>query len=293
MNNNKGFLTLAIGRESAEMAVDMALSLKEFHTEPVSVAADHSTARFLARYKPSPFDQVSTLREHVHPFGARFLLAEASPYEYTVSLDADILFLRRSPFLEYQFTAPLAMYGAYISSDQDVQTYYSSKQICTDFGLSRYFWGTGGIFVFQKSEAREMFKACYDFFVSGIQKYPRYAQGPQSDEMVFGIMSDKYPIDSLPCSTTHPWPLAEDIPIVSPSDDRWPVFHMFGLPNKEYMDYLMDKVNSRRREAGFATVSERFWRHKANPVPTVWDKMKHVRRKFLRKFGMQSFKFAE
>jgi hypothetical protein len=286
---NKGFITIAFGRRHAEMAIDMALSLREFHREPVSVAVDRSAARHLRLYRPSPFDQIIILPQRVHPFGARFLLAEATPYQYSVSIDADILFLGPSPFLEYDFTAPLAMYGAYMTPEQDFQTYYPSKQIFADFGLSRYFWGTGGIFVFRKKEASEMFRACYEFYTSGIKKYPRYAQATLSDEMVFGIMGDIYPIDSLPCPTIHPWPMAKDLPTISSSDRQWPVFHMIGPPSDAFMEYLMEKVNGRRREAGFALGSEKTWRDKACYIPTVWDKLRHTTRKFWRKLGVWKF----
>lgn len=287
--NSRGFITLAFGRQYAEMALDTALSLREYHTEPISVAVDRSAARYLARYKQSPFDKVIVLPQRVHPFGARFLLAEATPYDLTVSVDADILFLGPLPLLDYEFTAPLAMYGGYMSKETDFQTYYSGKQICADFGLSRYFWGQGALFVFRKKEVSEMFRECYEFYVSGIKKYPLYARRTLADEMVFGIMGDKYPIDSIVCSTVHPWPLPEDLQSISQSDHKWPVFHMVAPPNEAYMAYLMGKLNSRRREAGLPLISELYWRNKAYSVRTVWEKLQHINRKFWRKFGVWKF----
>lgn len=283
---NSGFITLAFGRKFAEMAIDTALSLREFHTEPISIAVDRAAERHLARYKHHPFDQIVRLPQRVHPFGARFLLAEASPYETTVSIDADILFVGRLPIFDNNFTAPLAMYGGYMGRDQDFQTYYSGRQICADFGLDRYYWGTGGTFLFRNPEALPMFRECYNFYVSGIKKYRKYAGGTLSDEMVFGIMGDKYPIDSIPCQTMHPWPRREHMESISPADSCWPVYHAFVMPNEPYWEFLMHNLNRRRREAGFATGSEFLWRQKAEARPTTWDKLLHVHRKFWRKFGI-------
>ena len=287
--HNSGFITLAFGRKFAEMAIDTALSLREFHTEPISIAVDRAASRHLARYQHHPFDKIIVLPQKVHPFGARFLLAEATPYEHTVSIDADILFLGKSTFLDHEYKAPLAMFGGYMSRDRDFQTYYSGKQICADFGLSRYFWGQGALFVFRKTEVREMFRVCYDFYVSGIKKYPLYARGVLADEMVFGIMGDKYPIDSISCPTMHPWPLPEDLPTITPDDHRWPVFHMVQAPNKAYMEFLMGELNRRRRDAGFPLVSELHWSNKGYHYRSPWDKMKHVHRKFWRKLGVHYF----
>ncbi|MCC7278849.1 MAG: hypothetical protein IT487_11120 [Chromatiaceae bacterium] len=280
---HKGFISVAFGRQHAAMALDMALSLRDYHSEPISIAVDRSAKIYLDRYKPSPFDKIITLPQRVHPWGAKFLLAEVTPYEHNVFVDADILFLGPSPFFEYEFTAPLAMYGAYFSSEADIQTYYSTKQICADFGLKRYFWGTSGIFVFYKREVTNMFQACYEFYTSGIKKYPKYAHGTLADEMVFGIMSDRYPIDSIACPTIHPWPLAEAIGTASPTDCKWPVFHMFAPPSEECMNYLMERVNSRRRQAGFALTSVDAWRNKAYSIPSFWDKLKHVQQKIRRR----------
>jgi hypothetical protein len=286
---SRGFITLAFGSQFAEMAIDTALSFREFHTEPISVAVDLAAQRQLSRYKKTPFDRIILLPEKVHPFGARFLLADATPYEHTVAVDADILFLGPLPIRDHEFEAPLAMYGGYMSKDTDFQTYHSGKEMCKDFGLNRYFWGQGALFAFRKAEVREMFKECYGFYVSGIKKYPKYNRGTLADEMVFGIMGDKYPIDSIPCATMHPWPLPENLATVSPSDTQWPVFHMVESPNPAYLDFLMAGVNRRRRDAGLPLVSELFWRRKGDHYRSAWDKIKHLHRKFWRRLGIHWF----
>ena len=275
----RGFITLAFGAKYAEMAIDMALSLREYHSECISIAVDHVAARQLKRYQPTPFDQITILPQHVHPWGAKFLVADASPYEQSAYIDADILFLGPSNFLTHHYTAPLAMYGAYMSPEKDYKTYFPPKEICADFGLSRYFWATSGIFLFRKSEASKFFQTCYEFYTTGIKKYPRYAQGSIPDEMIFGIMSDRYPIDSIPCPTVHPWPMTEHLQTILTSDRQWPTFHMFANPNEAYMQSLMDGLSRRRREAGFELVSETIWRNKASSIPTVWDKLKHIQRR--------------
>lgn len=288
-SSNDGFITLAFGAGFAEMAIDTALSLREFHTEPISVAVDRAAGRHLARYRNTPFDKIVHLPQKIHPFGARFLLAGASPYDRSVSVDADILFLDRLPVLDHDYEAPLAMYGAYMDRDTDFQTYYSGRQICKDFGLKRYFWGQGALFVFRNPEIRPMFDECYDFYVNGIKRHPSYNRGVLPDELVFGIMGDKYPIDSIPCPTMHPWPLPKDLANIKPGDKGWPVFHMVESPNPEYQEYLMGEVARRRREAGLPTGSDLFWRRKGDHYRTTWDKIRHVHRKFWRRLGVYRF----
>jgi hypothetical protein len=287
--SNRGFITLAFGPKFAEMAIDTALSLRKFHDEPISVAVDRAAHRHLMRYKNNPFDQIIRLPQKVHPFGARFLLADATPYEHSVAVDADILFLGKVPVFDLQFAAPLAMYGGYMSKDLDFQTYFSGREICQDFGLDRYFWGTGGLFVFRKSETREMFRECYDFYVTGIKKYPKYNRGTLSDEMVFGIIGNRYPIDSIPCQTMHPWPMQKDLATITEADTQWPVFHMFAAPSDSYMAFLMAGVKRRREEAGFPLVSEIHWRNKGNHYKSRWDKIRHVNQRFWRRLGVHYF----
>src|ERR1700733_14077372 len=74
-STNSGFLTLAFGERYAEMAIDLALSVKEFHSEPISIGVDVPTRAYLARYQPSPFDQIISLPQKVHAWGAKFLVA--------------------------------------------------------------------------------------------------------------------------------------------------------------------------------------------------------------------------
>jgi hypothetical protein len=181
------------------------------------------------------------------------------------------------------------MYGAYMDRNTDFQTYYSGSQICRDFNLGRYFWGQGALFAFKNPDVLPMFKECYEFYVSGIKRYPQYRYRTLADEMVFGIMGDKYPIDSIPCATMHPWPLPNDLETLLPAEDRWPVFHMVESPNPIYLSFLMGEVNRRRTEHGFPLVSEILWRRKGDHYRSTWDKALHIHRKFWRKLGVKRF----
>ena len=173
MTTTRGFITLAFGEKYAEMALDLALSVKEFHDEPISIAVDQQAARRLQKYTPSPFDEVVVLDDRVHPWGAKFLVVDACPYDEAAFIDCDIVFLRQTEFLERSFETPLSMYGAYMKPDADFRTYYHSSEIFAAFGLDRYFWATSGIFFFNKELSRDFFQQCYDFYTTGIKAYPQ------------------------------------------------------------------------------------------------------------------------
>jgi hypothetical protein len=69
-STNSGFLTLAFGERYAEMAIDLALSVKEYHSEPISIGVDARARACRERYQPNPFDHIISLSQKVHAWGA-------------------------------------------------------------------------------------------------------------------------------------------------------------------------------------------------------------------------------
>jgi hypothetical protein len=276
MTSSSGFITLAFGKNYAEMAIDLALSVREYHSEPIAVIANKSAAKQLRKYRPSPFDQIIEIDDKIHPWGAKLLVAENCPYQHSAFIDCDILFLRTTEFLDFPLRSPLAMYGAYMYPESDFQTYFRSRDIFTDFKLKKYFWATSGIFIFNRDEAKPFFADCYKFYTEGIKKYPRYSSGGIADELVIGILSSQIEIQSIPCNTIHPWPMADRLPTLRGDEQEWPVVHIFSKTNAEYLDKLVQTINKRREKWHFATASEQIWRDKASSTPSLARKLKHA-----------------
>jgi hypothetical protein len=284
MLQQSGFLTLAYGERYAEMALDLALSVKEFHQEPISIVADKKATNRLNRYLPSPFDKIITVNDPIHPWGAKLLAPLNCPYSHAAFIDCDVLFLRKSNFLEYEFKCPLAMYGAYMAPEDEFQTYFHSKDIFTDFKLKRYFWATSGIFFFKTATAAPFFKECYNFYTEGIKSYPRYSSQSLADEFTIGVMSNTFTIDSIKCETVHPWPMADKLADLQLDDSQWPVLHIFSPVNEPYMKKIISDITNRRRNHGFSLNSEQIWRNKANGTPTFYEKLRHLIRNTISRF---------
>lgn len=111
-NSPAGYVTLAHGKDFAEMAIDLALSVKEHCSEPISVVCDKAAERQLSRYKETPFHHILPLETNIHPWGAKLEAAIKSPYTKSIFVDADVIFLKPVTWFQHFSPPPLAMYGA-------------------------------------------------------------------------------------------------------------------------------------------------------------------------------------
>ena len=277
-----GFITHAFGWQHAEMALDLALSIRKYHSEPISIVVDQKAARLYKPYKNLPFDSIKVVHDKVHPWGAKFLVAEHSPYKKTVYVDADVLFLRRYNLIDFDLTHPIAMYGAYMPPNSRAKTYHPIHQICSDFGLSRYFWATSGAFVFSPKEAQPMFSECYEFYTKGRKQFPKYASVGFPDEMAFGVLSDRYPIQQI-LPVGHPWPSAIELAAISQSDTKWPLIHFFAPIEPRFYAALMTEVAERRKALGLRATSADIWRNKSEGIPSFKEKVCHLARRLGRR----------
>lgn len=282
ISGEKGYLTLAQGLEFAEMATDLALSIKEYCSEPISVVCDEAARRVLEKHRGTIFEQVLPIHQKIHPWGGKLVAATQSPYRKTIFVDADVLFLRPVEWFAEFGDGPLSMYGAYMPSTSRFSTYYDSEKIFRDFGLERYFWATSGIFRFRRPESDPFFLECVDFYIDGIRKLPGYDVPGVADELVIGVLGARFEIGSIPCSTIHPWPMAGELSKLQWGDVQQPVVHVFGKINRSFMNSLMIEVRRRRKTAGLAGTSAKVWLHKANGRPTLLQRI-HQRLKAIAK----------
>jgi hypothetical protein len=273
-----GYVTLAHGKDFAEMAIDLALSVKEHCSEPISVVCDKSAERQLSRYRETPFHHILPLETNIHPWGAKLAAALKSPYTKSIFVDADVLFLKPVTWFQHFSPPPLAMYGAYMPKGTTFQTYYTSEQIFRDFRIERYFWATSGVFQFYRPEAEDFFKQCLEFYTCGIRKYKGYTTVGLADELVIGIVAAHHNIHSIHCPTVHPWPMADDLMSLEWETLEQPLIHVFGKINDTFFARLLGEVKRRRQNFGLPISSERAWRKKASGTPSFSEKLRHLLR---------------
>ena len=88
-----GFVTVAMGPlKYLEMAVDMALSVRVFHDDPVCLLCDAPTMAIALEKYSEVFDPIVLIDTPLkHPLASNFLLAELAPFERGFYIDADVL----------------------------------------------------------------------------------------------------------------------------------------------------------------------------------------------------------
>jgi hypothetical protein len=281
--NGRGFITLACGTAFAEMAIDLALSVKEFQSEPISILVDSAAKKRLIKNNGlSLFDELIEINSTIHPWGMKIVAAQHAPYAENIFIDADVILRRPTGFFDTFTVGAVAMYGAYMTPEDDFLTYYHSSEIFREFEISRYFWATSGIFQFRRPDADSFFNSCATFYQHGIKRHPQFISDSLPDELVFGIQSDRFPIDAIKCETLHPWPMANTFHEVHWSDLTWPTVHVFGKLNDDFMADFLKTICSRRQRFKIPETSAQHWMAKSRPNPGLWRKITHrLRRLFL------------
>ena len=72
--SKKGYLTLAFGKNFAEMAVDMALSIKQFDSKPVSCVVDSKTKNYINKNYEFVFDRLIEIDDNKFCFSIKFII---------------------------------------------------------------------------------------------------------------------------------------------------------------------------------------------------------------------------
>lgn len=261
----RGYLTLATGREGfLEMAVDMALSLREHTALPIAVATDGPLGALARRDYAAAFDEVTSipprfLEGRVRKFGA----AEASPFDETVFVDADCVVL--GP-LDHLF-APLAehdmaMLGEQLAPDHDENHHgFSTRALMRRFGLQRYLKTNSGVFAFRTAPAVEIMDACRTCFLE--EARPRLRGSILlgrwlGDEIAFGIVGGRRGLGTLPPPHVMYWPHEfETLDLGHPAK---PLLHLIWPPTAEVLETLLRGMRERRERAGIGGSGEAHWR---------------------------------
>jgi hypothetical protein len=259
-----GFMTLAVGLpDYAEMAVDMALSLREWHDEPLAIAVDAPMEAYIAKRYPTVFDTVVRLPATVPPgWGCKLAIAEVSPFLRTVFVDADVIVLGSlDTVLADAERADFAMMGEYHTAPtSERHNGVPMEAVIRDFGLSRYFHNHSCNFVFERDYGRRFLAECLDVWLNRLSSPSRRPFEGFGDEVAFGIVAARRGMVSM----REPYPVYWPAELHAlRSNDRWkPLLHLYDLPPHRVMKWLMTEVVARRREARFGNLSIGHWLRK-------------------------------
>ncbi len=252
---DRGYLTLATGpRQYLELAVDMALSLKE-HTElPVALVADEEAARVARQVYGGVFDRVVLLPERFRLGRARkYGTAEASPFRETIFLDADAFVLAPPDGLfRVLREATVVMVGGRLGPEEDRDHHgFSTRALMKTFELDAYLKTNSGLFAFRNPEARAFMEECLETFRDEIRprvRWHRFRGAWLGDEIAFGVVGGRRNVATFPEPGPMFWPNEfADLDLEHP--DR-PFLHLLGpLPDPIFQS-LLEAARVRRARAG-------------------------------------------
>ena len=260
----RGYLTLAAGDSRyLEMAVDMALSLREHTGHPIGLVCDEATAETVtARY--------GTVFDCVAPVGADFRdgralkygVAEASPWDEAIFVDADCLVLGT---LDHAFDAladrPLAFLGELLTRDDNENHHgFSTRRLMRVFRLDYYLKTNSGFFAFRKASAERFMRECLRCFLE--EARPKLSlsllRGAWlGDEIAIGLVGGRHELRPLPKPAEMYWPA--EFESLDPDRPTKPLLHfIWPLPERTFR-VLMRVVEERREAAGVPWTDADHW----------------------------------
>jgi hypothetical protein len=267
---SRGYLTMAVGSTHyLEMAVDMALSLREQTRFPIAIAVDEPQRAVLQDRYTGVFDEVVLLPGRYRDGRAlKYGCAEASPFETTIFVDSDCVVLDELDFvLESLNGDPLAMVGELLTrTDDEVHHGFSTRELMSRFGLDRYLKSNSGLFCFRRSSALDIMEECYNCYVHEARPALRgsIVRGRWlGDEIAFGIVGGRRRLSTLPQPAPMYWPREiEGLDLARPTK---PLLHMLWPLPDEALEHLIETTAARRRMAGIPGDTEH-WRTEARSL---------------------------
>ena len=261
---SRGYLTMAVGSPHyLEMAVDMALSLREHTRYPIAIAVDELLRAVIQERYAGVFDEIVLLPErYMNGRALKYGCAEATPFETTIFVDSDCVVLDDLDFvLESLNGDPLAMVGELLTrTDDEVHHGFSTRELMTRFGLDRYLKSNSGLFCFRKSSALDIMEECYNCYVHEARPALRgsIVLGRWvGDEIAFGIVGGRRRLSTLPEPAPMYWPREiEGLDLGRPTK---PLLHMLWPLPDEALERLVEVTAARRLAAGLPGDTEH-WR---------------------------------
>jgi len=249
----RGYLTLAAGSPRyLEMAVDMALSLREHTGHPIGLVCDEGIAEAAVSTYPNVFDTIAPVGADFRDGRAlKYGVAEASPWEEAIFVDADCLVL--GP-LDHAFDAltetPLAFLGELLTSaDNENHHGFSTRRLMRTFDLEHYLKTNSGFFAFRKTPAEPFMRECLHCFLGDARRKLSLSllRGAWlGDEIAIGIVGGRHQLKPLPKPAEMYWPAEFDS--IDPDRPDKPLLHfIWPLPERTLKEVL--RVAEDRRDA--------------------------------------------
>ena len=277
---SRGYLTLA-ARDARylEMAVDLALSLRE-HTElPIALAADDTLAALAKARYAAVFDHVTLVPERFREGRAlKYGTAEASPFDETIFVDADCIVLGSLEGLWSALqTSDMAMTGEHLTAEDDRNHHgFSTSALIRRFGLDTYLKTNSGLFCFRRGPALQIMDECRDCHVNEVLRQLRWTTllgRWLGDEIAFGIVGGRRKLGTLTKPDAMYWP--EEFPSLDLSNPTKPLLHMLWPLEPHQLEQLFAGTKGRRQAAGLAGDAEAHWREESRRL----GRLKRQRRK--------------
>ena len=262
---SRGYLTMAVGKPRyVEMAVDMALSLKE-HTElPIAIAVDEGLQSGVTERYADVFDSIVLVPERFLDGRAlKYGTAAATPFDETMFVDADCLVLSSLDGLwSILDGADMAMVGGQLTSSDDENHHgFSTQALMRRFGLEQYLKTNSGLFCFRREAGLQIMEECLECYLHEARPRLRWSflfGRWLGDEIAFGIVGGRRSIETFPEPFPMYWPPEfENLDLAHPTK---PLLHMIWPPPPQVLDSLIAGALERRRAAGVGGDGEPHWR---------------------------------
>jgi len=268
---SRGYLTMAArnGRY-LEMAVDMALSLREYTSLPVALAADEPLAAVAQTQYAGVFDVVTLVPRRFREGRAlKYASAEATPFEETVFIDADCVVLGPMDHaLDVLADCDMAMTGELLRPEDDRKHHgFSTRALMRKFGLDHYLKTNSGLFCFRRSVALEIMEECRTCYTDEVVPRLRWSTllgRWLGDELAFGIVGGRRRLGTIPKPDLMYWP--EEFAALDLESPSKPLLHMIWPPPPETLDALLTGTRARRRAAGVPGDGASHWREEVRAL---------------------------
>ncbi|MFQ5537617.1 MAG: hypothetical protein ACE5GJ_09220 [Gemmatimonadota bacterium] len=264
--DSRGYVTLACGRRRyLEMAVDMALSLREHSPLPVALVADETLGAYAREHYRGVFHSVAELP---HRFrverAAKYGVVEASPFEEGIFIDADCLIVSDPDgFWERLDGQGVALVGEMLGWEDDRTHHgFSTRTLMEEFGLERYLKSNSGVFYFRRSAALPIMEECLVCYREEV--LVRLRGWLLGDELAFGVVGGRRGLGLFPLPGPMYW--RPELAAMVPGRFPKPVCHMIGPVARGALKFLLQEVDRRRKEAGLPAGSARYWKREQRKV---------------------------
>ena len=281
----RGYLTMAVGRASfLEMAVDMALSLRDQTDLPVAIVTDETLEPLVAARYGGVFDAVSLLPRRFRVGRAlKYGVARSTPFEETTFVDADCVVLGS---LEHMWAAlvgsDVVLLGEQLTRQDDENHHgFSTRSLMRRFDLDRYLKTNSGLFCFRREPAIEIMDEILECYLQEVRprlKWSILRGAWVGDEIAIGIVGGRRGLGTLAKPAEMYWPHEFDaLDLARPTK---PLLHLVWPPPDAVVEELMEAMRERRHRAGVPGDGEEHWRGEVEKLQSM-----RRRRRILERIG--------